>query len=456
MNVLRNRVLFLAAVVLPLLVSLAPAEAQIGDRATAQVGTQVGARAGTQAVAPALVIGQDFPDPDVIQVGATFYGYSTSSGRGRTPYATAPGPNGPWTIRGDALPQKPAWAGNGGFWAPDVSRRADGRYLMYFTGPSVATGRMCLGAALATGPAGPFTPTSASPLVCDAAEGGDIDPSSFVDTDGTRYLLYKNDGNAVGRPTILWLQRTAADGLTFSGARVELLRNNRPEEQGVIEAPVLVRRASQYVLFYAAGVYTGGTYHTSYAVSGSITGPYTRAFRPLISTASVDGAVNGPGGADAVGNKIFFHGHLGSGGRGMYVADLGWANDYPVVRGSRVRYEAERGVLNNAVVRTGAAGASQGAVAARIDFADSWVDISVFAPTAGNYSVNIAYAAGYGDAQHTMTVFPGGAVTVVNYPNRGWDNWTQVTVQANLAAGFNTVRLQHRTRWAELDHVEVA
>ncbi|MCA1655567.1 MAG: family 43 glycosylhydrolase, partial [Pseudonocardiaceae bacterium] len=281
-------------------------------------------------VPPALVIGRDFPDPEVIEFGGTYYAYSTSSSAGRVPYATAPGPTGPWTVRGDALPQRPSWAGGGGFWAPDVSRRADGRFLMYFTGPSVATGRMCLGAALASAPTGPFQPTSGQPLVCDAGEGGDIDPSSFVDTNGARYLLYKNDGNAIGRPTIIWLQPTAADGVTFTGGRVELLRNNRPEDQGVIEAPVLVKRPSRYVLFYSAGVYT-----------------------------------------------------------------------------------------------------------------------------TGNYTVYIGYAAGFGDAQHTLTV-NGAAPRVVTYPNRGWDNWTQVSVEVNLTAGNNTIRLQHLSRWAELDYLEVA
>jgi len=429
-------------VVLPMIVALAG-------------GLVLPATAHAQTVPPAVVINRDFPDPEVLQAGSTFYAYSTSSSPGRVPYATAAAAAGPWTVRGDALPQKPSWVGSGGFWAPDVSRRADGRYLMYFTGPSVAAGRMCLGAALADSPAGPFVPTSASPLVCNAGEGGDIDPSSFVDGNGARYLLYKNDGNAIGQPTIIWLQPTAADGITFTGARRELLRNNRPEDQGVIEAPVMVRRASQYVLFFSAGVYTNGGYHTSYATSGALTGPYTRAYRPLLTTASLDGAVNGPGGADVVGDRIFFHGHLSAGGRGMYTAALGWAGDYPVVRGSRVRYEVERGTLNHAYVRTGAAGASQGAVAAGIDYADSWADTTVFAPVAGNYTVHIGYAAGYGDAQHTLTV-NGGAAQVVTYPNRGWDNWTQVSADVSLVAGFNTVRLQFRSRWAELDYLEVA
>ncbi|MFC4013892.1 family 43 glycosylhydrolase [Nonomuraea purpurea] len=414
----------------------------------------VGGPAAALAVAPAAVIKTDFPDPDVIQVGSMYYAYSTSSGSGRIPVASASSATGPWTVRGDALPAKPSWAGNGGFWAPDVSRRSDGRYLMYFTGPSTATGRMCIGAAIADNPLGPFQPVGSAPLVCDASEGGDIDPSSFVDTDGTRYLVYKNDGNAVGRPTILWLQRVAADGVTFVGGRTELIRNDRPEEAGVIEAPVLVKRPSQYVLFYSGGSYTGNNYFTGYAVSKSLTGPYTKAYRPLMTTASFDGAVQGPGGTDVLGDRAFFHGWVDR-ARWMYTAELGWANDYPVIRGSRVRYEAERGAINHAEIRSGAAGASQGAVVAKLDYADSWVDVTVYAPVAGNYTAHVAYAAGYGDAQHRVTV-NGGTQIVLNYPNRGWDNWTQVSTGLTLNAGWNVLRFQYQTRWAELDYVELA
>lgn len=410
--------------------------------------------AAARTVHPSVMIDADFPDPDVLRVGSTYYAYSTSSWAGRTPVASAPSPTGPWSVRGDALPQKPSWAGNGGFWAPDVSRRADGSYLMYFTAPDVASGRMCIGAATSTTPTGPFRALGSGPLVCNPSEGGDIDPSSFVDADGTRYLLYKNDGNAVGRPTIVWLQRVQADGVTFVGGRTELIRNDRPEEAGVIEAPVLVKRASQYVLFYSGGSYAGNSYFTSYATAPSLTGPYSKAYRPLMTTETFDGAVQGPGGADVIGDRIWFHGWNG-GARWMYSAQLGWANDYPVVRGSRVRYEAERGALNHCVVRSGAAGASQGAVVAKIDYADSWVDVTVYAPGAGDYTLHVAYAAGFGDAQHRVSV-NGGAPFVLTYPNRGWDNWTQVSTGVNLRDGWNTVRFQHHSRWAELDYVEVA
>lgn len=412
------------------------------------------------AVRPKLVINQDFPDPDVQKVGTTYYAYATNSGR-NLPWATAPAPDGPWTVQGtDALPTLGAWAQPGRTWAPDVSRRSDGQFLLYYTAWHRASGRQCIGAALATAPGGPFTPVGTQPLVCTLNDGGSIDASSFVDTDGTRYLLYKNDGNAIGVTTWIWLQKVAADGIGFIGGAVRLMRNDRPDEAGIIEAPVLTKVSGRYVLFYAAGPYWTDQYGTSYGVATSITGPYSKAYRFLMTTASLDGSVNGPGGADVLrdagGDRIFFHGHLAGGGRGLYVADLGWANGYPVVRGSRVRYEGERGALNHCVVRTGAAGASQGAVVAYIDYADSWVDITVFAPTAGGYSTYVGYANGSpATATHRVSV-NGVATGSVSYPVTGWDNWRQSRIDVSLAAGWNTIRFQHETWYAELDYIEVA
>lgn len=424
----------------------------------AMVALHVGDVQAATTVPPSAIIAADFPDPDVIKVGSTFYAYSTSSGAGHIPVADASSAAGPWNVRGDGLPTKPDWAvdcePDCGLWAPDVSRRADGQYLMYFAAPAGATKRRCIGVALSPGPLGPFHPLGDGPLVCDASEGGDIDPASFVDTDGKRYLLYKNDGNAVRKPAIVWLQQVQADGVTFVGARKELIRNDQPDENKVIEAPVLVKRPTQYVLFYSGNGYTGNRYFTGYAVSSSLTGPYTKAYRPLMTTDTLDRAVQGPGGADVLGDRIFFHGWVGQ-ARWTYSANLGWANDYPVVRGSRVRYEAEHGTINHARIRTGATGASRGAVVAGLDHGDSWADIRVFAPVAGDYTAHVAYAAGYGDAQHTVTVNDSTRFAL-SYPNRGWDTWTQVPARLSLAKGWNTLRFQRHDRWAELDYVEIA
>lgn len=403
---------------------------------------------------PTKLIAQDFPDPDIVKVGNTWYGYSTQNFR-HLPVASATGIDGPWQVRGDAMPGGPSgsWAVSGRTWAPDVFRNPDGTLTLTYTAHHRASGRQCIGVATATSALGPFTPLGGGPLICPLELGGAIDANTFVDADGTRYLVWKNDGNAIGRPSTLWLSRTANNGTTLVGSRVALITSS-----GIIEAPDLIRRASRYVLFFSSGSYTGCGYNTTYATATSLSGPWTVAFRPLITTASVNSTVCGPGGADAVtsadGDRMFFHGWVGN-SRHLFNAELGWANDLPVVRGSRVRYEAENGVLNHCVVRTGASGASGGAVAAYIDFPDSWVEMRVFAPATGGYNLNVRFANGSGStASHGVTV-NGTSQGSISYPHTGWDNWTERTVQINLNSGWNTIRLSKGTLYAEVDFIEV-
>lgn len=124
------------------------------------VPAAAGEQATTAAVFPQTVIAEDFPDPDVIQVGNTWYAYSTNNGRGHVPVASAPAPNGPWTIRGDAMPGGPSsgWAQAGRTWAPDVHRNPDGSFTLTYTAWHRSTGRQCVGVATASSPLGPFSP----------------------------------------------------------------------------------------------------------------------------------------------------------------------------------------------------------------------------------------------------------------------------------------------------------
>jgi arabinan endo-1,5-alpha-L-arabinosidase len=405
----------------------------------------------TSAVFPAEIVGEDFPDPDVFEQNGTWYAYSTNNGRGHVPVASAPSANGPWTIRGDAMPGGPSssWAQSGRTWAPDVYPNPDGTYTLTYTAWHKASGRQCIGVATATSPLGPFSPVGANPLICPLDQGGAIDANTFVANDGTRYLVWKNDGNAIGQPSTLWLTRTTNNGQTLVGGNSALLTSS-----GVIEAPDLVQRGSQYVLFFSGGGYNDCNYLTSYATAPSLSGPWTTAFRPLMTTASFDNHVCGPGGADVVGDKVFVHGWV-NGSRHLYVADLGWANDYPVVRGSRVRYEAERGTLNHCTVRANAAGASDGKVVAYIDYADSWVENTVFAPVAGDYTLHVGYANGSAAAASHGLVVNGNNQGVVGYPVTGWDNWQQSSVPVTLNAGWNTIRLTKGDLYTEVDYLEL-
>ena len=66
-----------------------------------------------------------------------------------------------------------------------------------------------------------------TPLVCPTNLGGAIDPSPFIASDGTLWLLWKNDGNAIGQTTTIWLQQLTPDGLSFAGGATPLIHNDQ-------------------------------------------------------------------------------------------------------------------------------------------------------------------------------------------------------------------------------------
>ncbi|HEY6739924.1 MAG TPA: family 43 glycosylhydrolase [Actinopolymorphaceae bacterium] len=414
---------------------------------------------------PLLALDRDFPDPDILKVGDTYYVYATNTGGKNLPVATATSMNGPWTVHeADALPRLGPWARTGRTWAPDVSRRADGKFLLYYTARAVGPDLQCLGAAVADSPLGPFEPVGTEPLVCPVEEGGAIDASSFVDTNGRRFMLYKNDGNAIGKPTTIWLQPVGKGGIGFTGPRSALVSND-DNEGWLVEAPVMVKRGSTYVLAYATGEYWNETYATRYATARKLTGPYTKSERPMLSTAGFDGAVRGPGGADILeeetGDYAVFHG-VRDGYRGLYVAELGWANEgEPVVRGMRYRHEAEAGTLSHCRIRTGVTRASGDAVVGYIDYDDSWVELRVYAPREGAYSAIVGFANGSKpdgveqDATHRVSV-NGADIGTITYPFTEWENWQEQRIDLQLDEGWNTLRFTHDTWWTELDYIDIA
>src|SRR6478672_9566127 len=94
-----------------------------------------------------FAIDQDFPDPDVLRVGDTFYAYATNSPAANVQLATSRDGK-TWSVSdSDALPTLPAWALPGKTWAPDVSAAASGRYLMYVVMASSSPALQCIGVA---------------------------------------------------------------------------------------------------------------------------------------------------------------------------------------------------------------------------------------------------------------------------------------------------------------------
>jgi beta-xylosidase len=247
-----------------------------------------------------------------------------------------------------ALPELPVWS-TGRTWAAEVAPTSAGFVMYYSTNaPDVPNPNgdpsQCISAVAADDPAGPFVDESEAPFICQPDLGGSIDATHFVDTDGTPYLIWKNDGNCCGQLTKLWIQEVSEDGLSLVGEPRDLgLRNDRLWEGAVVEAPSILERDGAYYLFYSGGHFSSVGYAVGYATAASVSGPYEDApDNPILVTTA---PAAGPGHQSIVADKdgelwFAYHawdsdqiGEETGGQRTMWLDELGWENGKPVVRG---------------------------------------------------------------------------------------------------------------------------
>ena len=280
-----------------------------------------------------FAIDADFPDPDVIATDDGYAAFATGSHGLNIRYASSDD-LGTWAVDSrDALPTLPAWASPGRTWAPEVVEAPGGGYLMYVTAEHTASGRQCIGVAASDTIDGTFAPVGDDPLVCPVEEGGAIDAATFDDVDGTRYLLWKTDGNCCSRDTWIEMAPLSADGLGLDGEHTRLLKQTLDWEGALIEAPTLVHRDGRYVLLYSANDYGSDAYTVGAAVSDELRGPYEKLDRPILASA---GELRGPGGQDVVttsdGDRLVFHSwdelYIY---RGLVVRPLTWDGAVPQV-----------------------------------------------------------------------------------------------------------------------------
>jgi Glycosyl hydrolases family 43 len=194
---------------------------------------------------------------------------------------------------GDALPTLPSWTVSGYQWAPSIWARPDGGYVMYYStpathpinciykvtnpgcvntthGPNTA---MCVSRATSTSPSGPFVDDSSSPFVCPTQMGGAIDPSIYIRSDGTPWLLWKSDGDCCNQPTNIYSQQLSPDGLSTVGPPHLLIGATQAWEGGLVEAPAMIKEGSIYWLFYSANLWGTPNYSIGIAACTSVTGP---------------------------------------------------------------------------------------------------------------------------------------------------------------------------------------
>ncbi len=285
-----------------------------------------------------LVYPFDFPDPDVILAGHTYYAYATNSVAGNI-QVIASNDLVHWASVGNALPSLPSWAAADLTWAPAVAK-LNGQFELYYAADVAGTTNECISVATSAAPGGPFNGTSSGPLECQKSLGGSIDPSVFVGANGAPYLVWKSGGPG---SSAIWSQQLDPSGTTFTAGTnpALLLTPDQPWESGTVEAPDLVTSVGHTYLFFSGNDWNSASYGVGVATCAGPVGPCTdSSTSPLL--ASGDG-VAGPGGesifTDATGDYFMaFHAWVpGSVGfpnsRELYIRSLSLSGPTPSIGG---------------------------------------------------------------------------------------------------------------------------
>jgi hypothetical protein len=222
-----------------------------------------------------IVSGADQPDPFMLVDGGRDYLF-TSQNRVTANIPVRSGTKvGQWGPMSDALPEMPKWSQAGETWAPDV-RRFGNTYVLYFTAAlaGVSPGVECIGDAVSATPQGPYTPDP-RPFICQRDQGGSIDPRTFVDTDGTVFMLWKSDNNSNAKygPTNIYSQPLSADGTRLLGQPTRIFGPDEAWQDNLVEAPDLVQVLGTYYLFYSGNWFNNPNYAIGVATCSGPLGP---------------------------------------------------------------------------------------------------------------------------------------------------------------------------------------
>lgn len=177
-----------------------------------------------------------------------------------------------WTCHGPVLkPTDFKWA-SGDAWAAQVVEK-DGKFYFYATVQHGAP-KPCkaIGVAVSDSPTGPFADAKGSALVTDEMTPNpnfwdDIDPTVFIDDDGTPWLCWGNPNCYIAK-----LKKNMVD---LDGPIQQVYLPN------YTEGPWIHKRGKTYYLTYASHAHQGFWEKISYATAPSMKGPWT--YRGLIT-----------------------------------------------------------------------------------------------------------------------------------------------------------------------------
>jgi xylan 1,4-beta-xylosidase len=218
-----------------------------------------------------LVLPGDHPDPSVVKIGGNYWASATTSNWFPAFPLLQSKDLVNWKPKGHVFNEVPAWA-DYYFWAPEMTYD-NGKVYVYYSAHKKG-GNLCLAVASADKPEGPYT--DHGPLMCEAA--GSIDAFPMRDENGKLYMIWKEDGNSVNKPTPIWAMEMKEDRTALIGEKKELFRNQEPWEKNLVEGVSMIRHGQYFYAFYAAAGCCGAgcTYVSGVARSKSLMGPWEK------------------------------------------------------------------------------------------------------------------------------------------------------------------------------------
>jgi beta-xylosidase len=248
-------------------------------------------------------------DPSTLVVGDTLYcfaGHDAAVGRQffTMPdwlcYSTKDMKN--WTPHGAIMKSEDfAYARPNSAWAAQMIEK-DGKFYFYVTLQRNNVNEHCLAVAVADNPLGPFKDARGTPLVTDGMTtdsrrpNADIDPTVFIDTDGTAWLAWGNGD--------CYLVKLKPNMIEMDGPIRKL--DITPYYS---EGPWLYKRGNLYYNIFAVDVPGTQPEQIGYATAPSVEGPWT--YRGLLTGPAKIGFTIHPAVVEFQGRSYFFY-HDGS------------------------------------------------------------------------------------------------------------------------------------------------
>jgi xylan 1,4-beta-xylosidase len=248
-----------------------------------------------------LVMPGDYPDPSVVKIGDSYWATATTSNWAPLFPLLVSKDLYKWETKGHVFNELPSWA-DYYFWAPEITYDNGKIYLFYSAHKK--NGNLCLGVASASKPEGPYK--DHGPLMCEAA--GSIDAFSIRDENGKLFIIWKEDGNSVKKPTPIWAAELNQERTAIVGEKKELFRNDVSWEQNLVEGVSMIRHGEYFYAFYAgAGCCGRGcTYATGIARSKKLLGPWEKYDKNPIQTGDENWKCPGHGTPVEKGGKYYF------------------------------------------------------------------------------------------------------------------------------------------------------